>query len=108
MEAYYINLIPERGTPVFHVSQGDTDRIIRCDLYDGVKAVKLTEADGIVLSCKKPDGNAISIAVTNTKLTYVDIPIPSTITDIVGKVYCKLRINNIGAKAFQIEVEGRP
>ena len=108
MEAYYINLIPERGTPVFHASQGDSDRTIRCNLYDGVKAIKLTGAEKIRLRYKKPDGEISSFSVTNTELTYVDIPLPSTITDVAGTVYCKLRINNVGAKAFNIEVEGRP
>lgn len=107
MEAFYIDLIPERGTPVFHVSQGDSDRVIRCNLYDGVKAIKLTGTDKIRLRYKKPDGDISSFSVTNTELTYVDIPLPATLTDLAGIVYCKLRINGVGAKAFNIEVEGR-
>ena len=107
MEAFYIDLIPERGTPVFHVSQGDTNRTIRCNLYDGVQAIKLAGTEAIRLRYKKPNNDIASLPVTNTSLTYVDIPIPSAMTDIAGKVYCKLRINGVGAKAFYIDVEGR-
>ncbi len=108
METYYIDLIPERGTPVFHVSQGDKGRIIRCNLYDGVMATKLTGTESIRLRYKKPNGDVSSFSVENTGLTYIDIPIPEEMTDNVGKVYCKFRIGGIGAKAFYVEVERRP
>lgn len=108
METYYIDLIPERGTPVYHVSQGDKGRKIRCNLYDGVMATKLTGTESIRLRYKKPNGDVSSFSVENTGLTYIDIPIPEEMTDNVGKVYCKLRIGDIGAKAFYVEVERRP
>ena len=49
MEQNYINLIPERNTPVFHASQDDNNIVIRCDLYDGVKTYTLsgTEISGL-------------------------------------------------------------
>lgn len=108
MESYYINLIPERNMPTYHFSQNDNGRAIRCDLYDGVKAFKLSGTETIRLRYRKPDNTIGSIGVTNTSNTYVDITIPDSMTDIKGKVYCKLRVNGIGAKAFIIEVEGRP
>lgn len=108
MESNYINLIPERATPVYHVSQGDKGRIIRCNLYDGVIATKLTGTENIRLRYKKSNGDVSSFSVENTGLAYVDISIPEEMTDNVGKVYCKLRIDSIGAKAFYIEVERRP
>ena len=108
MEKHYINLVPERNTPVFHASQDDNDLVIRCDLYDGVKAYTLSGTESIRLRYRKPDGSISSIGVTNTGDTYVEVTIPATMTDIKGKVYCKLRINGIGAKAFIVEVEGRP
>ena len=108
MEANYIDRIPSRGTPVYHVSQNDNGRVIRCNLYDGAQAIKLAGTESIRLRYKKSNGDVSSFNVTNTQLTYVDIPIPSSMTDIIGKVYCKLRINGIGTKAFYIDVEGRP
>lgn len=108
MEQNYINLIPERNTPVFHASQDDNNIVIRCDLYDGVKTYTLSGTENIRLRYRKPDGSISSIGVANTSDTYVDVTIPATMTDIKGKVYCKLRINGIGAKAFMLEVEERP
>lgn len=108
METKYINLIPERETPVFHISQNDNNRIIRCKLYDGAKAVTLSGSENIRMRYRKPDGSISSIGIENTSENYVDITIPASITDIKGKIYCKIRINNIGAKAFIIEAEGRP
>lgn len=108
MEQNYINLIPERNTPVFHASQDDNNIVIRCDLYDGVKAFKLSGTESIRLRYRKPDGSVSSMSVTNTSDTYVDVTIPATMTDVKGKVYCKLRISGIGAKAFILEVEERP
>lgn len=108
MESYYVNLVPERGTPVFHVSQNDNGKVIRCNLYDGVQTKKLSGSEHIRLRYKKPDGTVSSISVTNTGLTYIEIPIPAAITDVAGKVYCKLRVDGIGVKAFYIEVERRP
>lgn len=108
MESRYINLIPERNMPTYHFSQNDNGRVIRCELYDGVKAFKLSGTENIRIRYIKPDGSISSISVTNTSDTYVDITIPATMTDIKGKVYCKLRINGIGAKAFILEVEERP
>lgn len=105
MESNYISMIPERNTPVFHVSQNDDGRVIRCNLHDGIKAYTLTGSESIRVRYKKPDNSISSIGVANTSSTYVDITIPSAMTDMVGKVYCKLRIAGIGAKAFHLEVE---
>lgn len=107
MESYYINMIPERSMPTYHFSQNDNGRVIRCDLYDGVKVVSLSGTEIIRLRYRKPDNTIGVIGVTNTSNTYVDITIPNSITDIKGKVYCKLRVDGIGARAFIIEVEGR-
>ena len=108
METKYINMIPERNMETFHASQNDKGREIRCGLYDSVFAKALTGAEDVALRYKKPSGAIGSISVENTANTYVDISIPETMTDESGKVYCKLRIDGIGAKAFYLEVEGRP
>lgn len=112
MEQVNLNIIPERETPVFHVSQGDNDRVIRCNLFEGFQAYKLAGTETILLRYQKLDGVFVtgigSFSVTNTSNTYVDISIPSGLTDKPCLVYCKLRIGNIGAKAFYISVERRP
>lgn len=108
MENKYINLIPERNTEVFHISQNDSGRTIRCNLYDGVKSFTLSGTESVRLRYRKPDKSISSFSVANTASDYVDITIPSGMTDAKGKVYCKLRINGIGAKAFILDVEEKP
>lgn len=110
MEANTIDMIPMGMTEVFHVSQGDNNRVIRCDIVDGTSIVTLTGNEALTLRYLKMDGTASAIAIPNTfgTKTYVEIAIPEELTDKVGVVYCKLRINSIGAKAFYILVEGRP
>lgn len=105
MESKSINLIPERTAPVFHVSQNDADREIRLNLYEGAKVVTLSGSEDLRVRYKKPDGSIGSFGVTNTSNTYVDVTIPSSVTDKVGRVYCKLKINGLGYKAFYIDVE---
>ncbi len=106
MESNYINLIPERYSPVFHVSKGDTGRSIRCNLYNGSCPVKLTGAENIRMRYRKANGDVSSISVPNTESTYLEITIPDDVTNAAGRVYCKLNIDGISAKAFIIEVEG--
>ena len=107
MESNYVNLIPEREAPVFNASLNDNGRVIRCYLYDGATIYKLTGAENTRLRYKKPNGDVGSFSVTNTSGTYVDITFPAAVTNVSGKVYCKLRINGIGTKAFYLNVEGR-
>lgn len=104
MESNYINLIPERDIKTYHFSQNDSNRTIRCGIYNGVLAVDLT-GKSVRLRYKKPDGTISSISAANISGSYVDFDIPDDMTDASGKVYCKLRINGIGAKAFYIDIE---
>lgn len=110
MENNTIDLIPQRMTEVFHASQGDNNRVIRCNLVDGTAAYTLTGSEALTLRYKTMSGSSSAVPITNTfgTKTYVDIAIPEAMTDKVGVVYCKLRINSIGAKAFYLVIEGRP
>lgn len=110
MEENKINLIPEGKTEVFHASQDDNGRVIRCNLADGAETITLAGTEGIVLRYKKPNGETSSLAIENTFAgkTYVDITIPEELTETVGAVFCKLRINSIGAKTFILLIEERP
>ena len=103
MEAKLINIVPEGVEEVFHLSQNDNGRGIRCNLTE-----TLTGAEALALRYLKANGEFNAIPVTNNGGTYVDISIPSAVTDKPGLVYCKLHINGIGAKAFFINVERKP
>lgn len=105
MESNYVNYIPEQNTPVYHVSKGDVNRTIRCDLLAGFVAKKLTGTESIRMRYKKPNGDISSISVPNTESSYLEITIPAEITDTAGMVYCKIHIDGIGLKAFYINVE---
>lgn len=105
METKSVNVIPEGKTQVYHASYGDNGRVIRCDLFDGMSGYDLDGTEMLTLRYVKPNGAHSSVAVVNTGDDYVDITIPDSMTDIVGVVYCKLRINGIGAKAMYLSVE---
>ena len=110
MEANTIDMIPAGISEVYHASQGDSGRTIRCDLVNGSAAVTLTGAENLVVHYVTSSGTVGSFSITNTFGTksYVDVPIPSDLTSAVGRVYCKLRVEGIGAKAFYLDIEGRP
>lgn len=105
MESNFINVIPEWRTPIYHASQGDNGRTIRCSLFDGAAAYTLSGTETLRLRYRKPNGDFSSIAIANTGDDYVDITVTSAMTDIVGLVFCKLRVNSIGAKAFYLAIE---
>lgn len=100
MEEKLINIIPEGVEEVFHASKGDNNV---------VKRLKLTEKlNGTELLCvhyRKSNDAIGSFIVPSTSGLYVDVAIPSAMTDVVGFVYCKLRIDGIGAKAFLLNIE---
>lgn len=100
MERKLINFIPEGVEEVFHLSQGDNGRVIRCNLSEA-----LTGTEALSLRYLKASGDFNAINVENAGGTYVDISIPSAVTDVPGFVYCKLHINGISAKAFLINIE---
>lgn len=108
MESKSINLIPEQTASVYHISQNDANRTIRLNLFEGSNSVTLSGSEDLRVRYKKPDKSIGSIGVDNTSDSYVDVTIPSSMTDLAGEVYCKLRISGIGAKAFKLIVEGRP
>lgn len=105
MQSNFINVVPEWSTPVYHAKENDNGRVIRCALCDGAAAYDLTGAEALTLRYKKPSGATGSIPVTNTGDDYVDITVPSAMTNEPGLVYCKLRINSIGAKSLYLHVE---
>jgi hypothetical protein len=106
MESNLINMIPEGKAKVYHVSQNDENREIGCDLHDGPLSVTLDGSEAIVLHYRKPNGNFSSVPLENPGSgSSVTVVIPADMTDTVGAVYCKLRIDGLGAKSFFVVVE---
>lgn len=105
MESKNINLIPEQTMPVYHASKLDSSRAIRCNLYEGASSLSLTGAKLVRMRYLRPDGEHGSIFVPHSSGSVVDITIPSDAVSVPGRVYCKLKIGDLGCKAFIIEVE---
>lgn len=103
MESNLISIIPDKTAPVYHLSQNDNEKAIRLILTEA-----LTGTEILSVHYQKMDGTVGTLAVASTSGVNVDIPIPSTMTNIAGYVYGKLRIDGIGAKSFFIEIERRP
>ena len=101
MEQHTIKTIPEGVDEVYHVSLNDSDRVIRLDLTDA-----LTGSEVLAVHYLKPDDSIGSVSVPSTSGIYIDFTIPSAMTNKSGCVYCKLRVDGIGLKAFDIMVEG--
>ena len=100
MESKVINTIPEGKAEVYHFSQNDANRTIRLVLTEA-----LTGTETLAVHYVKLNGTIGSFNVPSTTGNNLDIDGPSSVTDISGYVYCKLRIDGIGAKAFFIEIE---
>lgn len=105
MESKNINLIPEKTMPVFHASKGDTNRVIRCNLHEGASSLSLTGAEFVRFRYLRPDGVHGRVFVPHSSGSVLDITVPNDAVSVPGRVYCKLKIGDLGCKAFIIEVE---
>ena len=105
MQSIDLDTIPRYHFQICHMSQNDSGRTIRCNLFDNCIPVVLTGNEALVVRTRNQFGNVVSIPVVNTANKYVDITIPEEVTEKSGMVYCKLRIDNIGAHAFYLLVE---
>lgn len=106
METLNVNLIPGYyPCPVGHASLNDSDRTFRLNLYDDCVPYTLDGTESLTLRVRKVDGSSVMIPIENPAADHVNIVISSSLTDIPGKLYCKLGINNIRTKAFYIDVE---
>lgn len=108
MEVISVNLIPGRRFPVVHIKQDDEDREIRLELVNGSVPYTLSGGESLKLRTRQSNGKAKTISVINTGDDYVDITISKEAVSVPGRVYCKLRIDDIGAEAFDIIVEPKP
>lgn len=108
MEIINLNTIPDGHSPVAHVSQNDEGRVTRFNLFDGVIPFVLDGTESVKLRIRKPNGVTSEILIVNTADSYVDIITTKQLTDVAGRVYCKLRINDLGTKSFYYFVESQP
>lgn len=108
MEIINLNTIPDGHSPVAHVSQNDEGRVTRFNLFDGVIPFVLDGTESVKLRIRKPNGVTSEIPIVNTADSYVDITTTKQLTDVAGRVYCKLRINDLGTKSFYYFVESQP
>ena len=104
-ESQLINTIPEGKTKVYHASCGDENREITVSLHDGPAVYTLTGTEALTLRYKKVNGEIGACAVPGTSGSDVTVTLPADVCDTAGVVFCKLRINGIGAKAFFVMVE---
>lgn len=112
MEQFNLNLIPGGTRPVCHASQYDIGRTVRINLFEGTSVFTLTGAETISLSVRKPDGNVVTAAVTNTSDSYVEIETTEQMTACHGSNLCELKLEEggdvIGTLNFILEVEQDP
>lgn len=108
METINLNRIPERYSPVVHASQNDSGRVTRFKLFDGSTPVTLNGDESIKLRIRKPNAKFVTVSVINTSDDYVDITSTPEMTDVAGKAYCKLRINDVGFKSFIYCIDPKP
>ena len=71
MEVINLNLIPNGTNPVVHCSQYDEGREFRFNLFNGTSVLTLDGTETIECDVKKPDGNVVTVAVTNTSSNYI-------------------------------------
>lgn len=112
MEIFNLNMIPGEVAPVIHASQYDDGREFRANLFEGENVYNLTGAETISVNVRKPDGNVVTAAVTNTGDSYVEFATTEQMTACAGANLCELKIENspvkIGSLNFILSVEADP
>ena len=112
MESFNLNIIPGKDRPVCHASQFDIGRTIRVNLFEGFNVFTLDGTEVISLSVRKPDGNVVTEAVTNTSDSYVEFVTTEQMTACSGSNLCELKLEKgadvIGTMNFILDVEQDP
>ncbi len=112
MEVIKLNLIPGKACPVVHVSQFDDGREFKAELYEGVNVYTLDGTEALTAIVKKPDGNEVTAAVTNTSDNYVIITTTEQMTACAGDNLGTLRIEKgavtIATLNFILECQASP
>ena len=112
MEVINLNLIPSGALPVVHASQYDEGRTFRANLMDGSTVYTLDGTEVLECDVKKPDGNIVTVAVTNTSDSYVTIDTTLQMCACAGESLAELHITKgaqeIGTLNFILAVERSP
>lgn len=112
MEVLSLNLIPTGTTPVVHVKQYDVGRTWRFELKEGPLVYTLDGTETIECDIKKKDGNVVTVAVTNTSASYIDIETTLQMTacsgDNLGAIRLKKGSDDIGTLNFILACERSP
>lgn len=112
MEVINLNLIPTGALPVVHASQYDEGRTFRANLMDGSTVYTLDGTETLECDVKKPDGNIVTVAVTNTSDSYVEIDTTLQMCACAGDSIAELHITKgaqeIGTLNFILAVERSP
>ena len=112
MEVFNLNIIPGAVAPIIHASQYDDGREFRANLFEGPSVYTLTGAETITINVRKPDGNVVTAAVTNTADSYVEFATTEQMTACSGANLCELKFENspvkIGSLNFILSVEADP
>ena len=112
MEVINLNLIPSGALPVVHASQYDEGRTFRANLMDGSTVYTLDGTEVLECDVKKPDGNIVTVAVTNTSDRYVEIDTTLQMCACAGESLAELHITKgaqeIGTLNFILAVERSP
>jgi len=112
MEVINLNLIPTGALPVVHASQYDEGRRFRANLMDGSVVYTLDGTETLECDVKKPDGNIVTVAVTNTSDSYVEIDTTLQMCACAGDSLAELHITKgaqeIGTLNFILAVERSP
>jgi len=112
MEVFNLDIIPGKSAPVIHASQFDAGREFKANLFEGPTVYTLSGAETLSVIVRKPDGNMVTAAVTNTSDSYITFETTEQMTACDGANLCELRIENgadvIGSINFIMEVEKSP
>jgi len=112
MEIINLDIIPGRTPPVCHASQFDDGRVIRFNLFEGGTAFTLDGSENLTFSVRKPDSNIVTVTVTNTSDSYVDVITTEQMCAVAGASLCELEIAkgsaSIGTMNVILSVEKDP
>ena len=112
MERIKLNLIPSGVAPIVHLSQYDDGRKFGIDLFEGESVYVLDGTETLTVNSRKPDGHVVTLSVTNTGTSSLDVDTVEQLTAVHGVSYAKLKIEKgsvtIATLPFLIDVSRDP
>ena len=112
MEVFNLDIIPGKSVPVIHASQYDKGREFRANLFERSAVYTLAGTETLNVYVRKPDGNMVTLNVTNTSSDYITFKTTEQTTACDGANLCELRITKgadiIGTANFILDCEKSP